>query len=85
VHELLFAHQSTLEDEHLREYARRLALNVNRFDGERASDPVLRRVARDVASGSASGQVIATPTLFIDGVLYEGAYDAHALITLLTS
>jgi protein-disulfide isomerase len=85
MHELLFAHQSTLEDEHLREYARRLALDVDRFDGERAGDPVRRRVARDVAGGNASGQVVATPTLFIDGVLYEGPYDAHTLIAVVTS
>jgi protein-disulfide isomerase len=85
MHELLFAHQSTLDEEHLHEYARTLALDIDRFDEERASDPILRRVARDVVSGNASGQVVGTPTLFIDGALYEGAYDSRTLIAVVTS
>jgi protein-disulfide isomerase len=37
-----------------------------------------------VNSGTASGQVRGTPTLFIDGVVHRGAYDASALIEALT-
>lgn len=85
MHELLYANQRALEDEYLREYARTLALDVDRFDVDRASDPILRRVARDVVSGTDSGQVVGTPTLFIDGVLYAGPYDARTLIAVLAS
>jgi protein-disulfide isomerase len=38
---------------------------------------------RDVESGIASGEVHGTPTLFIDGVVYRGAYDMAALIEAL--
>jgi len=40
---------------------------------------VLARVGRDVESGTASGEVLGTPTLFIDGVVHRGGYDASSL------
>jgi protein-disulfide isomerase len=44
---------------------------------------VLARVARDVESGLVSGQVRGTPTLFIDGILHQGGYDAASLLEAL--
>jgi hypothetical protein len=46
---------------------------------------VLSRVGRDVDSGLASGEVLGTPTLFIDGVLHLGPYDASSLLQALAS
>lgn len=31
-----------------------------------------------------SGQVLGTPTMFIDGVVYRGGYDPPALLAVLT-
>ena len=45
---------------------------------------MLERVRRDVDSGIASGQVRGTPTLFIDGVVHRGGYDAAVLVEALT-
>ena len=36
-----------------------------------------------MSGGIASGQVLGTPTLFIDGVLHAGGYDAPSLIEAL--
>jgi protein-disulfide isomerase len=83
MHELLYAHQKALEDGDLRRYARMLDLDLDRFDRDRISAPVLRRVSRDVESGVKTGQVAGTPTLFIDGILYAGSYDAATLLYLL--
>jgi protein-disulfide isomerase len=83
MHELLFHHQDALEDHDLRRYAERLGLDIGVFDGDRASARVLERVERDVESGLASGEVLATPTLFIDGVVHSGGYDAAALLEAL--
>jgi protein-disulfide isomerase len=47
--------------------------------GDRAAEATLERVERDFRSGLESGQVLGTPTLFIDGVLHEGAFDAETL------
>jgi protein-disulfide isomerase len=40
----------------------------------------LSRVRRDVASGLKSGEVRGTPTLFLNGIVYRGDYDAATLI-----
>jgi len=83
MHKRLFHHQTALEDQDLRRYAAELELDVARFDSDRTSAAVLRRVGRDVESGLASGQVTGTPTLFIDGVVHRGGYDAGTLLEAL--
>jgi protein-disulfide isomerase len=84
MHERLFHRQHALADEDLRSYAAELELDGGRFDSDRASDSVLARIARDVDSGVASGEVRGTPTLFIDGVVYRGSYEPSSLIEVLT-
>lgn len=83
MHALLFHRQSALEDDDLRRYAAELELDVAQFDGTRITPAVLRRVARDIESGIASGEVQGTPTLFIDGVVHRGANDMAALLQAL--
>jgi predicted DsbA family dithiol-disulfide isomerase len=83
MHELLFHRQRALTDDHLRRYAAQLELDVVRFDQDRHSSDVLRRIRRDVESGMASGEVRGTPTLFIDGVIHLGGYDAATLVEAL--
>src|SRR5262249_32517228 len=79
MHERLFHRQNALEDDDLREYAGQLGLDVARFDQDRVGPDVRRRVRRDVETGLASREVRGTPTLFIDGVVYVGRYDAASL------
>ena len=83
MHELLFRRQKALEDGDLLGYAAELGLDVAAFDRDRASAAVLERVRRDVESGLASGQVLGTPTLFIDGVVHRGGYDPPTLLAAL--
>jgi formate-nitrite transporter family protein len=80
--EMLF-HRRALEDDDLRGYAAELELDVARFDRDRAGAAARERVERDVESGTASGEVLGTPTLFIDGVVHRGPYDADALLKAL--
>ncbi len=80
MHELLFHRQKALEDGDLRRYAAQLGLDVAAFDQDRASIEVADRIRRDVDSGLASGQVVGTPTLFIDGVVHRGGYDPPTLL-----
>lgn len=79
MHELLFHRLNALEDDDLRQYAGQLGLDVARFDLDRIGPDVRRRVRRDVETGLASREVRGTPTLFIDGVVYVGRYDAASL------
>ena len=83
MHELLFHRQKALDDGDLRRYAAQLGLDVAAFDRDRASTAVLERIQRDVDSGLASGQVLGTPTLFIDGVVHRGGYDPPTLLAAL--
>jgi Na+:H+ antiporter, NhaA family len=83
MHELLFHRRKALEEDDLRGYASDLGLDVERFDVDRTSERVLDRIRRDVDSGVASGEVLGTPTLFIDGVVYRDAYDADRLLDAL--
>jgi protein-disulfide isomerase len=83
MHELLFHRQKALEDGDLRGYAARLGLDVVAFDRDRAGTAVVGRIRRDVDSGLASGQVLGTPTLFIDGMVHRGGYDPPALLAAL--
>ena len=83
LHELLFHRQKALEDDDLRRYAADVELDVARFDRDRVSARVLRRVSRDVESGKASGDVHGTPTLFIDGVVHLGGYAPETLLAAL--
>jgi len=84
MHDLLFHRQAALEDGDLRAYAGDLGLDPARFDRDRAEEFVLERVLRDVRSGEESGEVLGTPTLFIDGVLHTGGYDAPTLLDALS-
>lgn len=83
MHELLFKGQKALEDDDLRRYAAALALDLDRFDSDRAGTGVLDRIHRDTESGVASGEVQGTPTLFIDGVVYRDSYDTADLLEVL--
>jgi protein-disulfide isomerase len=84
MHELLFHRQKALEDDDLGRYAGELGLDVLRFDRDRTGDGVLGRIRRDVESGIASGEVRGTPTLFMDGVVHAGSYDAATLMEALS-
>jgi protein-disulfide isomerase len=83
MHELLFRRQSALAEDDLRRYAAQLDLDVARFEHDQTGAGVLARIRRDVESGTASGEVQGTPTLFIDGVVHLGGYDAATLMEAL--
>jgi protein-disulfide isomerase len=85
MHELLFHRQKALEDEDLRGYAAELGLDVDRFDVDRAGREVMQRIVRDVESGLATGEVLGTPTLFVNGVVHRGEHDAATLMEALRS
>ena len=85
MHELLFRRQKELGESDLPRYAAQLGLDVAQFDTDRAGSAVLERIRRDVASGVATGEVLGTPTLFIDGVVHRGGYDPPTLLAALTS
>ena len=82
MHERLFQHQTQLADADLLRHARKLGLDLERFQRDMASRTAEVRIREDLASGSRSG-VNGTPTLFIDGERYTGPRDRVSLIDAL--
>jgi protein-disulfide isomerase len=83
MHDLLYHRQKALEDDDLRRYAGELGLDLDRFEYDRTGDVAVARVRRDLESGVDSGEVRGTPTLFIDGAVHDGSYDADTLLAAL--
>ena len=63
MHDALMADQARLEDPHLWDRARALGLDVERFDADRRSEPVLAHIKGDFHAGVRAG-VVTTPALF---------------------
>ena len=57
-----------------------VGLDKDRFREDSGGQAVRARIRRDVESGIASGEVRGTPTLFINGDVHRGSYDAAALL-----
>jgi protein-disulfide isomerase len=82
MHDTLFQHQQALDDVHLAKHADALKLDRARFDREMAAGAYTARVREDFLSGVRSG-VNGTPTLFINGLRYDGSWNPESLIAAL--
>jgi protein-disulfide isomerase len=78
MHDGLYEHQAELGPKLIAMLAKRLHLDVPRFEQDMASRQFRDRVKRDFMSGVRSG-VNGTPTFFIDGARYDGVLDEHSL------
>jgi len=82
MHDRLFERQFALDDDRLVEYAADLGLDADRLRGELEAGTHGARVRDDFMSGVKSG-VNGTPTFFINGVRYDGAWDRDSLLEAL--
>jgi protein-disulfide isomerase len=73
MHDALYADPGRIDDPHLWERCTALGLDVDRFEADRRSDAVARRVARDVRDALRGGAT-ATPTAYVS--------DARAAATM---
>jgi NhaA family Na+:H+ antiporter len=82
MHDALYKREPPLTHEHVLEAAREIGLDMERFARDLA-DPTLRApIEADLADGRANG-VTGTPTLFVDGQRYDGAWDFYSLLEAL--
>ncbi len=79
MHDILYAEEPPLTREMIFGFARRLGLDMARFERDLESDEAHARVAGDSEEGRRNG-VTGTPTFFIDGIRYDGAWDFHAML-----
>jgi NhaA family Na+:H+ antiporter len=75
----LFSHQDALEPEDLLGHAEAIGLDTERFQQEFEEGLHADRVREDFMSGVRSG-VNGTPTFYINGTRYDGAWDLESLI-----
>jgi protein-disulfide isomerase len=78
MHDRLLAHQDELAPRDLWHHAEALGLDVDRFVEDLRTREHAQRVADDVRGADASG-VAGTPSFFINGQRYQGAYDLPTL------
>ncbi|SMF03229.1 sodium/proton antiporter, NhaA family [Tistlia consotensis] len=62
--------------------ARAFGLDLDRFRQDLESEEAGRRVGSDLSEGRRNG-VTGTPTLFLDGERYDGAWDFHSMLEAL--
>jgi len=82
MHDALYERQPPLTEAHVVEEARGIGLDMERFSRDVADDGVRARVEEDLADGRRNG-VTGTPTIFIDGQRYDGAWDFYSMLEAL--
>lgn len=82
MHDALYEHNPPLTAELVREFARNLDLDMERFERDLAASGTADRVASDLAEGRRNG-VSGTPTIFVDGLRYDGAWDFYSMLEAL--
>jgi protein-disulfide isomerase len=81
-HDALFLAQPRLSRETMLEVGRELGLDAERMAAEIDSGAHRPRIERDLSSAEASGAT-GTPTFFVNGARFFGAYDASSLVEAL--
>ncbi len=81
-HDALYAAQPKLSRETMLEVGKELGLDAERMAAELDSGAHRDRIERDLASAEASGAT-GTPTFFVNGERFYGAYDASSLVEAL--
>jgi protein-disulfide isomerase len=86
MHDLIYTHQqdsaSALDDAHLARYAREAGVELQDVLEDLRDQRYYDKVRADFMGGVRSG-VNGTPTLFIDGIRYDGPRDEETLVTVL--
>jgi Na+/H+ antiporter NhaA len=81
MHDCLLEHQDELAPEDLQRHAATIGLDLERFAEDVRRREYAERVADDVHSADASG-VAGTPSFFVNGRRYQGAYDLPTLTSV---
>jgi NhaA family Na+:H+ antiporter len=82
MHDRLYEEEPSLSEDQVLDIAAALGLDMERFRRDLDSDEARRRVDEDLAEGRRNG-VTGTPTIFIDGFRYDGAWDFYSMLEAL--
>ncbi len=84
MHDLLFEQQTFLEPDIIPSWAKKIGLNLEKFESDIEQAVVEKRIKVDRQTGIRSG-VNGTPTFFINGTRYDGSPDYGSLLAALES
>lgn len=84
MHDALYAHQNELDEQHLVGFARQLGLDIEKFNQDMRSPATAGKVESDFESGARSG-VNGTPSFFLNGQKFDGAWQGQGLTEFLQS
>ena len=79
MHDWIYDSDQPVTEARVVEHARALGLDMARFAADLESPEIRARVEGDLADGRRNG-VTGTPTLFADGLRYDGAWDFYSLL-----
>src|SRR5262249_19913457 len=82
VHDWIYDRRPPIAEKDLFEFVQSLGLDMARFRADLESDATRGRVDEDLADGRRNG-VTGTPTLFVDGIRYDGAWDFYSILEAL--
>jgi protein-disulfide isomerase len=71
MHDLLYEHQNDLDRDSLLSYAKKLRLDLGKFEQSYSDAKILERIEHDFEGGVRSG-VNGTPSFFVNGSRYDG-------------
>ncbi len=83
-HDMLFENQQSLNREDLEHYAQTVGLDVEAFKKALDENTYKDTVQQDVSTGRSVG-IQGTPTIFINGVPYEGQYTLEGFQAVINS
>ena len=82
MHDLLYEQQTRLEPDIIPSWAKRIGLDLEKFESDIKRGVVEKRIKEDRQSGIRSG-VNGTPTFYINGTRYDGSPDYESLLEAL--
>jgi NhaA family Na+:H+ antiporter len=82
MHDALYAREPPLGQDEVLAIVRTLDLNEEKFAGDLTREDITAHIEDDLADGQRAG-AMGTPTVFIDGVRYDGAWDYFSMLEAL--
>jgi len=82
MHDWIYEHKPPIAPEQVFAFVKSLGLDEERFRRDLDSAATIERVQSDVMDARSTG-VTGTPTFFIDGIRYDGAWDYHSMLEAL--
>ena len=82
MHDWLYEQEPPITESEVLDFARGLGLDMERFHRDLEDGQTRLRVEEDIAEGRRNG-VTGTPSVFIDGMRYDGAWDFYSMLEAL--